>query len=83
MLTIANDMVLCYYKCRISFKVCQEFARNMKNFHTFTQTFAKTEAIMLQIEREKEIERNKVKKAIIEKLDRMSKADLEKILKNL
>lgn len=36
-----------------------------------------------RIEREKEIERNKVKKAIIEKLDRMSKADLEKILKNL
>lgn len=36
-----------------------------------------------RIEREKEIERNKVKKAIIEKLDRMSKADLEKILENL
>lgn len=36
-----------------------------------------------RIEREKEAERNKVKKAIIEKLDRMSKADLEKILENL
>lgn len=37
----------------------------------------------VRIEREKEAERNKVKKAIIEKLEKMSKADLEKILENL
>ena len=36
-----------------------------------------------RIEREKELERNKVKKAIIEKLNTMSTADLEKLLEIL